>query len=83
MFHSKSKKMTMAFCVMSMLLSPVLTHAEATGTGSTAARQAADQKAALAKKAADRQKAIEEKQKAATETEALGVEAPKENAEGK
>jgi hypothetical protein len=82
MFRFKSKKMTLALsvCVMSMLLSPALTYAEATGTGSTAARQAADQKAALAKKAADRQKAEEEKQKAAKtqETEALGVEAPKQ-----
>ena len=65
MFHFKSKKMTLALsvCVMSMLFAPVVTQAE-TSTGSTAARQAADQKAALAKKAAERQKAIEEKQKA-------------------
>lgn len=78
MFRFKSKKMTLALsvCVMSMLLSPALTHAESTGTGSTAARQAADQKAALAKKAAERQKAAEEKQKAeATEKQ---VEEPKE-----
>lgn len=70
---------------MSVLLSPVLTHAESTGTGSTAARQAADQKAALAKKAAAQQKAVEEKQKAAqtSPTEALSVEAPKEKIEEK
>ncbi|MDD5754168.1 MAG: hypothetical protein PHN45_05385 [Methylococcales bacterium] len=69
----------LCFCVMSMLLSPALTQA-ASETSSIAAGQAADQKAALAKKAADRQKAAEEKQKAAQvqETEALGVEAPKE-----
>jgi hypothetical protein len=67
MLHTKSKKMTLALsiCVMSMLLSPVLTHAAEAETGSTAARQAADQKAALAKKAAAQQKAAEEKQKAA------------------
>jgi hypothetical protein len=66
MFHIKSKKMTLplSLCVMSMLLSPAITHA-ASDTGSVAASQAADQKAALAKKAADRQKAAEEKQKAA------------------
>ncbi len=79
MFRFKSKKMTLALsvCIMSMLLSPVLTHAEATGTGSTAARQAADQKAALAKKAAAQQKLAEEKQKAA---ETPAVEEPKEKA---
>jgi hypothetical protein len=66
MLHFKSKKMTLTlFCAMSLLLSPALTQAESTGTGSTAARQAADQKAALAKKAAAQQKAAEEKQKAA------------------
>lgn len=66
MFPFKSKKMTLALsvCVMSMLLAPVITQAE-TSTGSTAARQAADQKAALAKKAAVQQKLAEEKQKAA------------------
>jgi ribosomal protein L12E/L44/L45/RPP1/RPP2 len=66
MLHSKSKKMTLplCLCVISVLLSPVITQA-ASETGSIAASQAADQKAALAKKAADRQKAVEEKQKAA------------------
>jgi uncharacterized protein YaiL (DUF2058 family) len=80
MFRFKSKKMTLALsvCVMSMLLSPALTYAEPTGTGSTAARQAADQKAALAKKAAERQKA-EEKLKAEAAEKPV-AEQPKEKA---
>lgn len=66
MLRIKSKKMTLSLCicVMSVLLSPAITQA-ASDTGSIAASQAADQKAALAKKAADRQKLAEEKQKAA------------------
>lgn len=66
MLHIKSKKMTLplCLCVMSVLLSPVITHA-ASDTGNIAAGKAADQKAALAKKAADQKKAAEEKQKAA------------------
>ena len=50
-----------------MLVLPVLAQAESTGTGSVAASQAADQKAALAKKAAAREakKAAAEAQKAA------------------
>jgi len=67
MLQIQSKKMMLplAVCLMSLVLSPVVTHAEGMETGSIAARQAADQKAALAKKAADRQKAAEEKLKAA------------------
>lgn len=81
MLNFKSKKMTLlCACVMSMLFLPTLTHAESTSTGSTAARQAADQKAALAKKAAAQQKLAEEKQKAA---EAQTTEAPKENTDTK
>ena len=63
--QSKKMMLPLAVCLMSLALSPVITHAEGMETGSTAARQAADQKAALAKKAADRQKAAEEKLKAA------------------
>ena len=67
MLQIQSKKMmlSLAVCLMSLAISPVVTHAEGMETGSIAARQAADQKAALAKKAADRQKAAEEKLKAA------------------
>ena len=84
MLQIQSKKMMLplAVCLMSLALSPVITHAEGMETGSTAARQAADQKAALARKAADRQKATEEKQKAAQaqaqETQKVVEEAPKE-----
>ena len=60
--QSKKMMLPLAVCLMSLALSPVITHAEGMETGSTAARQAADQKAALARKAADRQKATEEKQ---------------------
>lgn len=84
--QSKKMMLPLAVCLMSLALSPVITHAEGMETGSTAARQAADQKAALAKKAADRQKAAEEKQKVAQaqaqaqaqETQKIVEEAPKE-----
>jgi flagellar biosynthesis component FlhA len=82
--QSKKMMLPLAVCLMSLALSPVITHAEGMETGSTAARQAADQKAALARKAADRQKATEEKQKAAQaqaqaqETQKVVEEAPKE-----
>jgi len=56
--HSKTKKISSAVCLyfLSMLLTPALCQADAAlllaaaDTGSTAARQAADQRAALAKK---------------------------------
>lgn len=64
MLRTKIKKMTLCLCAMSVLLSPVITHAEAE-TGRLAANQAAEQRAALAKKAEARKKAAEEKQKAA------------------
>lgn len=83
MLRSKSKKMTLplCLCVMSLFLSPALTQAE-TSTGSTAARQAADQKAALAKKAAAQQKTAEEKQKT-TEVQVPVAEAAKVKTEEK
>lgn len=83
MFSIKIKKIILSIFAVSMFLSPVLTQAESTGTGSTAARQAADQKAALAKKAAAQQKAAEEKQKAAQTTQEAPVESPSDNATGK
>ncbi len=63
MLHTKTKKLSSAvsFCVLSMLLTPALSQAEApmglatSDTGSTASRQATEQKAALAKKAAERE----------------------------
>jgi hypothetical protein len=62
MLQIKFKKMRWMVClfVLSSLLTPTLTQADSTivlaaaETGSVAARQAADQKAALAKKAAER-----------------------------
>ncbi|MBD9354860.1 hypothetical protein [Methylomonas albis] len=62
MLQIKFKKMRGMVClfVLSSLLTPTLTQADSTivlaaaETGSVAARQAADQKAALAKKAAER-----------------------------
>ena len=70
MLRITSKKITLPLClyVISMLFIPTIVLAEPE-TGSIAARQAADQKAALAKKAADRQakKAAEEKKAAETQ----------------
>ncbi len=62
----KSTKMAL-LCIILTLLVPVLVQAESTGTGSIAASKAADQKQALAKKAAERQakQAAAEQQKAA------------------
>jgi hypothetical protein len=80
MLSIKIKKILLSIFAMSMFLSPVLTHAEPTGTGSTASRQASDQKAALAKKAAAQQKAAEEKLKAEQAAQAVGVEVKPANA---
>lgn len=58
---SKASRLAVCLCALSVLLTPVLTQADtvillaAAETGSVAARQAADQKAALAKKAAERE----------------------------
>jgi hypothetical protein len=65
---SKQSRLAVCLCALSVLLTPALTQADtgillaAAETGSIAARQAADQKAALAKKAAEREarKAAEE-----------------------
>ncbi len=63
--YIKSKKLalSLALCFVSVLTlsTPVLSQAGEVETGSIAASKAADQKAALAKKARDRQKAAEEK----------------------
>jgi hypothetical protein len=72
MLHIKFKKITLplCLCVISALLSPALTQADtaivlaASGTGEIAASRAAEQKAALAKKA-EAQKAAAEAKKAA------------------
>lgn len=76
--YIKSKKMalSLALCFVSVLTlaTPALSQAGEVETGNIAATKAADQKAALAKKARDRQKAAEEK--AASEGK-KATEAPK------
>ncbi len=59
MLHIKSRKITLPLCsfVLSALLLPTLS--QAAETGKVAANQAADQRAALAKKAEERRKAAE------------------------
>jgi hypothetical protein len=76
MIKIKSTKMAW-LCIIPALLLPVLVQAESTGTGSIAATQAADQKAALAKKAAAR-----EARKAAAE-QLKGTQAPVSTTEEK
>lgn len=63
MFTFKSKKIILPLflSVLSALLSPALTQAESYGTGNIAAIRAAEQKAALAKKAEKRKKEAEAK----------------------
>jgi hypothetical protein len=70
----KSTKMTWLY-IIPVLLLPVLVQAESTGTGSIAASKAADQREALAKKAAETQarKAAVEQQKA-TQTQTLSTQ---------
>jgi cell division septation protein DedD len=68
MLHLKSNKITLPLCVcvISMLITPAIVSA-ATSTGEIAALRASEQKAALAKKAAEREakKAAAQAQKAA------------------
>lgn len=73
----KSKKMTLPLwlCLIAVLLLPALTQADtaivlaASETGEKAANQAADQRAALAKKAEERRKAAEGQKSTSTPTE--------------
>jgi len=75
--RTQSRKITLplCLCLISVLFAPVLTQAgtaivlAASDTGSIAAGQAADQKARLAKKAAERQKAAEAKKAAEAQKE--------------
>lgn len=82
MFYTKSKEIRLGLClfVLSTLLTPALAQTNQTAivlaeaeTGSMAARQAAEQKAALAKKAAER-----EAKKAAEAQKPAEVTAPNE-----
>lgn len=85
MLHINSKEMRSAVClfVLSMLLAPAVTQADTNlllaeaETGSLAARQAAEQKEALAKKAAERAaKKAAEAQKSAETKAPNGATAP-------
>lgn len=69
MLHFKSKKMllTLFFCVLSVLLVPTIAQAELGGSGSTAARDAAEQKAAKERKL--EKKRLKEEAKKAAETQ--------------
>ncbi len=78
----KSKKISgpLCLCIIVALITPAVSFA-VEETGSIAANQAADQRARLAKKAAERQKAAEDKKAAdakKTSEEPKAAEAPKE-----
>ena len=85
MLHIKLKKLTLPLCLcaISVLFTPSMVLAEETGP--IAATKAADQKAALAKKAAERaeQKAAAEAKKAAETQKATEAPAPVEEQKGK
>jgi hypothetical protein len=81
MSYIKSKKIIgpLCFCILVSLLTPAVTLA-VEETGELAASQAADQRARLAKKAAERKKAAEEKKAAEakkTSEDPKEAEAPK------
>lgn len=86
MLHIKAKKikLSLSACVMSMLLLPALSIADSSivlaeaETGSIAARQAREQREALAKKAAEREakKAEEAQKEAAKAKKPAETEAP-------
>lgn len=69
MLHIKTKKFTLALfvSVLSALFYPTLTQAEPYGTGDISATRAAEQRAALAKKAEKRKKEAEAKKAAETQ----------------
>lgn len=87
MLHIKAKiiRLSLSACVMSALLMPAISVADTAmvlaqaETGSIAARQAADQRAALAKKAEERaaKKAAKKAQKAAEAEKAAAAKKPK------
>ncbi|MDA1342498.1 MAG: hypothetical protein O2966_01175 [Proteobacteria bacterium] len=90
MLSIKSIKMSLPLCVCAILalLSPALTQAEeAYESGRISSARAAEQRAALARKAEERKEKAAEKQKAAEAAKAVevpkAVEAPKEAAPAK
>ncbi len=88
---SNEIRLSLCLCVISVLLTPALSLADTTillaeaETGSVAARQAADQKAALAKKAAEREarKAAEAQKPAETPIPPVENAAPAEESKEK
>lgn len=82
MLHIKSKKITLplCLCIISMLLTPTIVSA-ATSTGDIAAIRAAEQKAALAKKAAQKEAKKAAETKKTTEAQ-VPSEEPKTATEG-
>jgi hypothetical protein len=80
--NSKKAKLQLSICILAMLSIPQLTYADTAivlaeaETGSIAARQAADQKAALAKKAAERKAKKAAEAQAATEGQAQQAQEP-------
>lgn len=90
MLYIKPNKMTLPLCLCAVLalLSPVLAQAETSyESGEISASRAADQRAALAKKAEARKKRAAERQKAAEVQKATeaqkDAESQKENAPAK
>lgn len=85
MLHINSKKISVPLCffALSALSAPVVTQAEPAmvlaeyETGSIAAIRAAEQKAALAKKAAEREAKKAAEAKAAADAQAAAANAPK------
>jgi hypothetical protein len=72
MLHFKSRKITLllCLCVLSALISPILTHAEPYDTGDIASKRAAEQRAAIAKRAEKKKKEVEEQKAAEAQKEA-------------
>ena len=84
MLYIKSNKMTLLLCLCATLalLSPALTQAETSyESGDISANRAAEQRAALAKKAEERKQRAAERQKAAEAQK--DAEGQKENAPAK
>lgn len=82
MSHLKSKKISLplCLCLISLLLTPAIVSA-ATSTGDVAALRAAEQKAALAKKEAQRQAKKAAETEKATETQAPATTEKKDGVE--
>lgn len=78
MFHLKSKKIILPLYLSALaaLLSPALTQAEPYGTGDISSKRAAEQRAAIAKRA-EKRKQEAEAQKAAEPQHEKAAEEPK------